>query len=51
MEENLISVEEMKSKLEESGNKALWGAIERISNWKGRLAYRQIFFLAGGSLD
>lgn len=51
MEENLISVDEMKSKLEELGASVLWGHIERIGNWKGRLAYRQIFFLAGGSLD
>lgn len=46
-----INIEEMKMKLEEVGARVLWGHIERIGIWQTRVAYRQVFFLAGGSLD
>jgi hypothetical protein len=51
MDNQDISIDEMKSKLEEVGARVLWGHIERIGNWQIRVAYRQVFFLAGGSLD
>lgn len=47
----MISIDEMKDKLEEYGQKAIWHNIEGIGNWKERVAFRQLFFLAGGSLD
>ena len=46
-----ISIDEMKDKLEMMGAKELWRAIEHISNWQLRIAYRQVYFMAGGSLD
>lgn len=46
-----LSIDEMKDKIEEYGSKAIWQSIERIGNWKDRVAYRQLFFLAGGELD
>ena len=46
-----ISIDEMKEKIEQVGDKMIWQNIERIGNWQERLAYRQVFFLAGGSLD
>jgi hypothetical protein len=46
-----ISIDEMKNKIEDLGGKAIWVAIEKIGNWQMRVAYRQVFFLAGGSLD
>ena len=51
MDKRDIDIEEMKSKLEEVGARVLWGHIERIGNWQTRVAYRNVFFLAGGSLD
>ena len=48
--EVLCSIEEMKDKLEEYGSQQIWLNIEKIGNWKGRVAYRQIFFEAGGTL-
>jgi hypothetical protein len=50
-QERGISIDEMKEKLAEFGNKAIWQGIERIGYWKDRVAYRQVFFLAGGSLE
>jgi len=50
-ERQMISIDEMKDKLEKYGHKAIWHNIEGIGNWQSRIAYRQLFFLAGGSLD
>jgi hypothetical protein len=50
-EKKFVSIDEMKDKLEEYGNKAIWKNIEGIGNWKDRVAYRQLFFLAEGNLD
>jgi hypothetical protein len=50
-ERDFISIDEMKDKLGEVGSKMIWQNIERIGNWRDRVAYRQLFFLAGGSLD
>jgi hypothetical protein len=50
-EKKIISVEEMKDKIEESGSRLIWLAIEKIGYWQDRIAYRKIFFQAGGSLD
>jgi hypothetical protein len=50
-EREIISLDEMKDKLEEYGHKAIWHNIEGIGNWKDRVAFRQVFFLAGGNLD
>jgi hypothetical protein len=46
-----ISIDEMKDKIMDLGDKPIWVAIEKIGNWQTRVAYRQVFFLAGGSLD
>jgi len=51
MDRQFISIDEMKDKLGEVGNKMIWQNIERLGNYKDRIAYRQVFFLAGGSLD
>lgn len=51
MEDRAISLDEMKDKIAEVGDKAIWQAIEKIGNYQDRVAYRQVFFLAGGSLD
>jgi hypothetical protein len=50
-ERQMISIDEMKDKLEEYGHKSIWHSIEGIGNWKDRICFRQVFFLAGGSLD
>ena len=50
-ERKFISIDEFKEKLEAVGDKEIWKAIEGIGNWKDRVAYRQLFFLAGGSLE
>ena len=49
--ENAISIEEMQSKIGEYGAKTIWLNIERIGDYQSRVAYRNVFFLAGGSLD
>jgi len=49
-EKKFISIDEMKDKLEEYGHKTIWHNIEGIGNWQDRIAYRQLFFLAGGEL-
>ena len=46
-----IDVDLMKEKIENSGSRVIWTAIENIGNWQTRVAYRNVFFLAGGSLD
>jgi len=46
-----IDLDLMKEKIEQSGSKVIWTAIENLDNWKTRVAYRKAFFLAGGSLD
>jgi hypothetical protein len=51
MDNQFISIDEMTEKLEKFGAKQVWLSIEKIGNWKDRIAYRQLFFLAGGSLD
>jgi hypothetical protein len=50
-EKKFLSIDEMSDKLEKCGSRELWLAIERIGKWQDRIAYRQLFFLAGGSLD
>jgi hypothetical protein len=50
-EKNFVSIDEMKDKLAEFGNKEIWKNIEKIGNWRDRVMYRQLFFLAGGSLE
>jgi len=50
-ERKMISIEEMQDKLEEYGHRAIWYNIEGIGNWRDRVAYRQVFFMAGGSLE
>lgn len=50
-EERFVSIDEMKEKLEEFGAEMIWQNIEKIGNWRDRVAYRQLFFLAGGTLD
>lgn len=47
----MISIDAMKEKLEKYGQKAIWKNIEGIGNWRDRVGFRQVFFLAGGSLD
>jgi hypothetical protein len=49
-EKRFVSIDEMKEKLDEYGNKTIWLNIEKIGNCQERLAYRQLFFLAGGEL-
>ena len=49
--DKFLSVEYMQEKLSELGNKAVWDSIEKIADPLKRLAYRQLFFLSGGSLD
>ena len=44
-------IDEMEEKLNVFGNKQIWLSIEKIGNWQDRIAYRNLFFLAGGSLD
>lgn len=51
MDNQFVSIDVMKEKLEQFGNKVIWQTIEKIGNWKDRVTYRQLFFLAGGSLD
>jgi hypothetical protein len=51
MDKQFISIDTMKEKLGEVGDKMIWQNIEKIGNWRDRVAYRQLFFLAGGSLD
>ena len=50
-DKKFVSIDEMQDKIEEYGEKALWQNIEQLGNWKDRVAYRQLFFLAGGSLE
>jgi len=50
-ERKMISIDEMRDKLEEYGHRAIWHNIEGIGNWRDRVAYRQVFFMAGGSLE
>jgi hypothetical protein len=50
-ERQMISIDEMKDKLEEYGHKAIWHNIEGIGKWQDRVVFRQVFFLAGGNLD
>jgi hypothetical protein len=51
LENKFVSIDEMKDKLAEFGDKIIWHNIEKIGNWKDRVMYRQLFFLAGGSLE
>jgi len=50
-EKKFVSIDEMQEKLAEFGNKQVWLSIEKIGKCQDRLAYRQLFFLAGGNLD
>jgi hypothetical protein len=47
----ILSIDEMTEKIERLGHRAVWNLIEKIGNWQDRIAYRQLFFLTGGSLD
>jgi hypothetical protein len=51
MDKQFISIEELQDKIFKLGSQVMWGEIEKINNWQDRVAYRQLFFLAGGSLD
>ena len=51
MENKFVSIDEMKEKLEEFGSKIIWQNIEKIGKWQDRVMFRQLFFLAGGSLE
>jgi len=51
MDNQFVSIDVMKEKLGQFGDKVIWQTIEKIGNWKDRVTYRQLFFLAGGSLD
>jgi hypothetical protein len=51
MENKFISIDEMKEKLDTFGSTQIWQSLEKLGNWKERVAYRQLFFLAGGNLD
>jgi len=46
-----VSIEEMKDNLEKYGNDFLWQMIEKVTNPLQRVAYRQLFFMVGGTLD
>jgi len=50
-EKRLVSIDEMKEKLEEFGAKQIWQSIEKIGKCQDRIMFRQLFFLAGSSLD
>jgi hypothetical protein len=50
-EKKFVSIDEMKDKLEEFGQRVIWQNIEKLGNWQDRVVYRQLFFLAGGNLD
>ena len=51
MENKFVSIDEMKEKLAEAGDKMVWNNIERLGKWQDRVAFRQLFFLAEGNLD
>jgi hypothetical protein len=51
MDKQFLSIDEMKERLEQYGHKQIWLSIEKINNWQERIEYRQLFFIAGGSLD
>jgi hypothetical protein len=51
MEKKFISIDEMQEKLAEVGDKMVWQNIERLGKWQNRVAFRQLFFQAGGNLD
>jgi len=51
MDKKMLSIDEIKDKIFKLGCKKLWESIEKIGNWQERIAYRNLFFLAGGSLD
>jgi len=46
-----VSIDEMTEKISEYGARAIWLNIEKLGNYQERIAYRQLFFLAGGELD
>ena len=46
-----LNIEYMQELLTQYTNKQVWDMIEKISDPLKRLAYRQLFFLSGGSLD
>ena len=51
MNKQIISIDEMKDKINKYGTKEVWQSIEKIGKWQDRIAYRQIFFEVGGSLE
>lgn len=51
MEERFVSIDEMKEKIGEFGNRQVWLSIEKLGKWQDRVAFRQLFFLAGGNLE
>ena len=46
-----ISIDGMRDKIEQCGHKAVWLAIEKIGKWQDRVAFRTVFFMAGGELE
>ena len=51
MNNQFLSIEYMQEKLAKNGHKEVWNMIEKIANPLERLAYRHLFFLAGGVLE
>lgn len=51
MDNKEISIDEMKEKLAQFGDRQVWLSIEKIGKCQDRVAYRQLFFLAGGELE
>lgn len=51
MNDRILSIDEMKERIEIYGKREIWVTIEKLDNCLTRLAYRQLYFLAGGDLD
>lgn len=51
MEKKFLSIEEMQEKIGQFGDRTIWQNIESLSNWQERIAFRQLFFIAGGNLE
>jgi len=51
MDKKFLSIESMQELLEIKGSREVWRIIEAIPNWQDRIANRQLFFMAGGSLE
>ena len=51
MDKQFLSIDAMKEKISMFGGWKIWYLIEQMSNVYERVAYRKLFFLAGGSLE